>query len=160
MGRPMKWSTIVLVAVLCSGLAALLGTLAWFDWLTLQEQRQVIARGVETQAEIKGAREVRTRGDTRYLVNATWKDNRGARRTRDVNVTKTFFQEVEAGRKIASIKYLPAEPRMRSVFVDDAAALESDQLSRVQGRVFALLVGFAVGGLLLWRRRSATAAHP
>lgn len=159
----MKWSTIVLIAVIGSVIAALFGILAWFDWVALQEQRQVIARGVEAHAELKGAREVRTRGDTRYLVSATWKDLRGANRTRNsVKVTKAFFHEVEAGRKSALLKYLPAEPKVQPVFVDDAAALESDQLSRVQGRLVALLVGFAAGGLVLWgrRRRSATAARP
>ena len=163
----MKWSrsdviAAVLIAVIGSLIAALFGTLAWFDWVALQEQRRVIADGVEVHAEIKGAREVKTRGDTRYLVITTWKDRQGVSRTRNsVNVTKAFFQEVEAGRKSAPLKYLPAEPRLQPVFVEDAAALDSDRISRIQGRFFALLVGFAAGAFVFWGwRRRAAAARP
>ena len=74
---------------------------------------------------------MKTRGDTRYLVITTWKDRQGASRTRNsVNVTKAFFQEVEAGRKSAPLKYLPAEPKLQPVFVEDAAALDSDRILR------------------------------
>ena len=92
----------------------------------------MIAGGLEAHAEFKGARHVRTRGDTRYLANTTWKDHQGATRTvNGVNVTKAFFQEIEAGRKTALLKYLPAEPKLQPVFVEDAAALESDWISRI-----------------------------
>jgi hypothetical protein len=155
--------TVVVVAVIGVVITALFGILAWGDWVALQNQRRVIAGGIEAHAELKGTREVRTRGDTRYLVNAAWKDRRGAIRAMNgVNVTKPFFQEVVAGRKSATLIYLPAEPTMQPVFVDDAAALERDRFSRIKGRFVALLVGFAAGGLVLWgwRRRTAAAPRP
>lgn len=147
----LKW--LLLVAAVGGPVMAYLGHTG------AAEKKDILARGVETTADIDGGtiRKGRKTGTT-YSLDLHWTDAAGQRRSAEkVAITRVFADQIVVGEKlvrsITKIKYLPDAPETKPLIVEDAAqSIKQDE------QLVPLMAGAGVLGMLgsaffLWRGR-------
>lgn len=141
---------------------------AYFSYTELQTQKRVMAEGVETTAVVDGAesRSRRRSGTTTYKIHAVWTEQSGAQRAEDISISSSYAEKIIQGDFLVIdsvvIKYLPGEPDVSPLVVEDAAEqIESSELMMYLGGGAGIIgvIGSALF-LLFGRKKQQPAGVP
>lgn len=152
----LKW--LLIVAAIGGPVSAYIG------WTDVDRVNQVVAKGVETEALITGARSKKGRkSGTSYYVDLAWKDSKGEmQRASDIHMSGAMARRLITDNKIVvdsvKIKHLAELPGKEGVvLVDDASEeLDLDRFMMYGGAIAGVvgLIGCAFMFGLFGRRRS------
>jgi len=105
---------------------------AYWSYTEGQTFKHVLADGVETSAVIDGGESHRgRRSGTSYNIHAIWKTDGGIERQEKIEISSEYAHKIIDGDYLliedAKIKYLPNEPEVAAIVVEDGPQRIADK---------------------------------